>query len=91
MCFGGTFEIADQTEEREISVPESLLVLIGCFSTSGRSGVSEREEEGEGKRARWTLCSKISGRWWCNGTLLEKTRMKQEVRAWYEESFAYSL
>ena len=31
MCFGGTFEIADQTEEREISVPESLLVLIGCF------------------------------------------------------------
>ena len=28
---GGAFEISDQTEEREISVPESLLVLIGCF------------------------------------------------------------
>jgi hypothetical protein len=48
MCFGGALEVADQTEERVISVPESRLVLIGWFfNLRKRWGFRERGR-GEG-------------------------------------------
>ena len=47
MCFWGAFEISDQTEEREISVPESLLILIGClFNLRKEWGFRERGRGG---------------------------------------------
>ena len=50
MCFGGAFEISDQTEEREISVPESLFVLIGCFFQPPEGvGFQRERKRGRGK------------------------------------------
>ena len=47
MCFGGAFEISDQTEEREISVPERLAfqtpLEVGFQRERGRGGGEKGE------------------------------------------------
>ena len=95
MCFGGTFEIADQieereisvpeTEEREISVPESLLVLNGWFFTLRKEWGFRERGRGGGEKGKVYIVfedfRKAVVQWYSLG----KTRIKQEVRAWYEE------